>query len=183
MRTFAVYFLSVEAMPSANSDFCHEDNSGRNVSSLHIQQVGGEGTRKYWRTLLQVSWWPSCKSVRHSKTISVLRGSHQRLPEETCSEMKEKIITVINFPKRKGKRFRFGKISSVEERGEKARREHDKVSHVQTDCSRLTKIAPACSHCPAAAGSITLIVPFLVAEQCGCPVSSPSFPNETCGEL
>lgn len=45
--------------------------------------------------------------------------------------MKEKIIMVINFAKRKGKLFLFGKISSAEERGEKAGREHDKVSHVQ----------------------------------------------------
>lgn len=38
---------------------------------------------------------------------------------------------VINFAKREGKLFLFGKISSVEERGEKAGREHDKVSHIQ----------------------------------------------------
>lgn len=92
-------------------------------------------TCKYWLMLSQVSqWqaWPSCNSLSHSKTITALRGSHQRLPEETCFEMKEKIITVINCAKRKGKLFLFGKVSNVEEKwGEKARREDDKVSHVR----------------------------------------------------
>lgn len=52
VETLAVYFPSVKAMPSSNSDFCPEDNSGRNASSLYIQQVRDEETLTYLSILI-----------------------------------------------------------------------------------------------------------------------------------